>query len=105
MRARLLADPKAALAEYFGAIIEGDYRIEVIEQRPDTITAVLPTATEAGTDPAGRLADVSGRIYDMLHTTGIGGYLVPVEALTWVLRDMRALWATGSANNDEGKST
>jgi len=41
----------------------------------------------------------------MLHATGIGGYLVPVEALTWVLRDMRALWATGSANNDEGKST
>ena len=52
MRARLLADPKAALAEYFGAIIEGDYRIEVIEQRPDTITAVLPTPPEPGTDPA-----------------------------------------------------
>ena len=105
MRARLLADPKAALAEYFGAIIAGDYRIEVIEPRPDTITAVLPMRPEPGTDPAGRLADVSGRVYDMLHTTGIGGYLVPVEALTWVLRDMRALWATGSANNDEGKST
>ena len=105
MRARLLADPKAALAEYFGAILDGDYRIEVIEQRPDTITAVLPTPPEPGTDPAARLADVSGRIYDMLHTTGIGGYLVPDEALTWVLRDMRALWASrdSSANNDEGK--
>ena len=53
MRAKLLADPKAALAEYFGAILDGDYRIEVIEQRPDTITAVLPTPPEAGTDPAG----------------------------------------------------
>ena len=105
MRARLLADPKAALAEYFGAIIQGDYCIEVIEQRPDTITAVLPTAPEPGTEPAARLADVSGRIYDMLHTTGIGGYLVPDETLTWVLRDMRALWSTGSANNEEGKST
>ena len=110
MRARLLGDPKAALAEYFGAILDGDYRIEVIEQRPDTITAVLPTATEAGTDPAGRLADVSGRIYDMLHTTGIGGYLVPDEALTWVLRHMRALWATGGSsdndnNSDEGMTT
>ena len=105
MRARLLADPKAALAEYFGAILGGDYRIEVIEQRPDTITAVLPTPPEPGMDPATRLADVSGRIYDMLHTTGIGGYLVPDEALTWVLRDMRALWATGSATNDEAEST
>jgi len=108
MRARLLADPKAALAEYFGAILDGDYRIEVIEQRPDTITAVLPTAPSPGADAAGRLAEVSGRIYDMLHTTGIGGYLVPDDALTWVLRDMRALWArsgeshTGS-DSDEGK--
>ena len=101
MRARLLADPKAARAEYFGAILDGDYRIEVIEQRPDTITAVLPTATEAGTDPAGRLADVSGRIYDMLHTTGIGGYLVPDDALTWVLRDMRALWAKGGDGHSD----
>jgi len=112
MRARLLADPKAALAEHFGAILDGDYRIEVIEQRPDTITAVVPTPPEPGTDPAARLAEVSGRIYDMLHTTGIGGYLLPDDALTWVLRDMRALWArsgdshTGSgsdSDSDEGK--
>lgn len=38
-------------------------------------------------------AQVSGRVYDILHTSGIGGYLVPNESLTWVLRDMRALWA------------
>lgn len=31
----------------------------------------------------------------MLHSSGIGGYLIPDEALTWVLRDMRALWAGG----------
>ena len=30
--------------------------------------------------PAARLAEVSGRIYDMLHTTGIGGYLDPERA-------------------------
>lgn len=93
MRAELLADPKAALAAYFGAVIEGDYRIEVIEQRPDTITAVIPTPPEPGLDPAARLTEVSGRSYDMLHTSGIGGYLIPNESLTWVLRDMRALWA------------
>lgn len=60
MRAQLLADPKAALAAYFGAVIDGDYRIEVIEQRPDTITAVIPTPPEPTTDRAARLADVSG---------------------------------------------
>jgi hypothetical protein len=38
---------------------------------------------------------VSGRVYDMLYTTGIAGYLIADEALTWVLRDMRALWASG----------
>ena len=41
MRSELLADPKAALAAYFGAVIDGDYRFEVIEQRPDTISAVI----------------------------------------------------------------
>ena len=41
MRAELLADPKKALVAYFGAIIDGDYQIEVIEQRVDTVTAVM----------------------------------------------------------------
>jgi len=99
-RAELLADPKAALAAYFGAIVDGDYRIEVIEQRSDTITAVIPAPPGQGTALERRLADVSGRVYDMLHTTGIGGYLIPDEALTWVLRDMRALWASDRDGND-----
>ncbi|MFJ6485855.1 MULTISPECIES: hypothetical protein [unclassified Streptomyces] len=105
MRAALLADPKAALAAYFGSVVDGAYRIEVIEQRADTITAVIPAPPEPGVDPAARLADVSGRIYDMLHSSGIGGYLIPNEALTWVLRDMRALWARGDAVDDADSST
>jgi hypothetical protein len=31
------------------------------------------------------------------HTSGIGGYLIPSEELTWVLRDMRRLWAATNA--------
>lgn len=92
-RAALLADPKAALIEYFGAILDDDYRIEIIEQRSDTITAVIPALPEPAIDPEARLAEVSGRVYDMLHSSGIGGYLIPDEQLTWVLRNMRALWA------------
>jgi hypothetical protein len=93
LRAQLLADPKAGLVAYFGAVVEGDYRVEVIEQRSDTITAVIPVPPEPVTNAAARLAELSGRIYDLLHSSGIGGYLIPDEALTWVLRDMRALWA------------
>ncbi|MEU3278527.1 hypothetical protein [Streptomyces antibioticus] len=105
MRAALLADPKAALAAYFGSVVDGAYRIEVIEQRADTITAVVPAPPEPGVAAAARLADVSGRIYDMLHSSGIGGYLIPDEALAWVLRDMRAVWAGGDDADDADSST
>jgi len=64
-RAALIADPKAALAEYFGAVIDGEYRIEIIEQRSDTITAAIPAAPERGISSAARLSEVSGRVYDM----------------------------------------
>jgi len=95
IRAALLADPKAALVTYFGKIVEGDHRIEVIEQRSDTITALIPAPPEPGTDPSTRLAQVSGRVFDLLHSTGVGGYVIPDARLMWVLRDMRALWTAG----------
>lgn len=92
-RAALVADPKAALAAYFGEILEGDYRIEVIEQRSDVITAVIPAPPEPGVDATTRLELVAGRIFDLLHSGGVGGYLIPDQSLTWVLRDMRGMWA------------
>ena len=98
-RAALLADPKAALAAYFGEILEGDYRVEVIEQRSDLITAVIPAPPESGVDATARLESVAGRIFDLLHRGGVGGYLIPDESLTWVLRDMRAMWAAGPPPN------
>jgi hypothetical protein len=93
-RAALLADPKVALAAYFGEIVPGDYRIEIIEQRSDTITAVVPAPPKPDEDASARLEQVSGRIFDLLHSTGVGGYLIPDPTLTWVLRDMRHLWAS-----------
>ncbi|MGZ6799572.1 MAG: hypothetical protein ACXVGR_07020 [Mycobacteriaceae bacterium] len=51
IRAALLADPKAALVTHFGEIVEGDYRIEVIEQRSDTITALIPLPQSRGPIP------------------------------------------------------
>ncbi len=49
-----------------------------------------------------RLSELSGRIFDLLHSSGVGGYLIPDEALTWVLRDMRALWAADPGGPSEG---
>lgn len=92
-RAALLADPKEALRAYFGRIVDGDYRVEVIEQRSDTITALVPCAPRDDADPSDRLLQVSGRVFDLLHSTGVGGFIVPDAQLMWVLRDMRALWA------------
>ncbi len=92
-RAELVADPKRGLERHFGAIPDGDYRIEIVEERDDTITILLPAPPRPEQSADERLAHVEDRIYDILHTSGVGGYLIPDAALTWVLRDMRALWA------------
>ncbi len=91
-RQRLIDDPVAGLREHFGSVPDGDYRVEVIPQERDTITIVLPAPSGGDTSDAA-IDAASRRIYDMLFTDGIGGYLIPDEALTWVLRDMRSLWS------------
>ena len=32
----------------------------------------------------------------MLFTDGMGGYMIPDVALTWVLRDMRSMWSVAA---------
>jgi hypothetical protein len=97
-RDELLADPKRGISRHFGSMPDGDYRVEVIEERADTITVLLPARPTLGETIEERLAAVDGRIYDILHTTGVGGYLIPDDTLTWVLRDMRARWARDADN-------
>ncbi len=92
-REELIEDPKRGLERHFGVVPEGEYRVEVVEERDDTITILLPAAPAPGQSADERLDDVDDRIYDILHTSGIGGYLIPDASLTWVLRDMRASWA------------
>jgi len=102
-RRRLIADPVAGLKEYFGSVPDGNYRIEVVPQEPDTITIMLPAPPARGKPSAAEIDGASRRIYDMLFTDGIGGYLIPDEALTWVLRDMRSAWAqTGGDESTAG---
>jgi hypothetical protein len=98
-RQHLIDDPINALNDYFGSMPEGNYRVEVIPERSNTITIVLPTPV-AGDPSTSDINAASRRIYDMLFTDGIGGYLIPDETLTWTLRDMRAQWAAAAARKD-----
>lgn len=95
-RSRLIDDPVAGLKAYFGAMPDGSYRIEVVPQEPNKITLMLPAPPAEGDPTAADIDAASRRIYDMLFTDGIGGYLIPDEALTWVLRDMRSMWSAGA---------
>jgi hypothetical protein len=90
-RQRLITDPRAGLNEYYGpdTVPEGEFRIEVVSQEPDTITILLPSPIDQ--DTSDEALDAScRRIYDILFTDGVGGYLIPDDSLTWVLRDMRS---------------
>jgi hypothetical protein len=100
-RRQLIDDPSGALKKYFGSMPDGDYRIEVVPQEPGTITILLP-APPAGSQPTVAGIDAaSRRIYDILFTDGIGGYLIPDESLTWLLRDMRSTWAAAAQKQDD----
>jgi hypothetical protein len=44
-KARLLADPKAALAEIVGADLPERLQVTVVEERPDHLCIVLPVDT------------------------------------------------------------
>ena len=92
-RTIMIADPKQGLRDHFGYVADGDYDIEVIDENAGVITILLPVPPENPEDIDARLAELSGRSYDVLFSrSGLGGYLIPSTDLTWVLRDMRARW-------------
>lgn len=45
----------------------------------------------------------SRRIDDVLVSDGMGGYLIPDEQLTWVLRDVRSLWSRANVKDCAGQ--
>lgn len=92
LRQRLIDNPVAGLTEQFGFVPDGGHRIEVIAQEHDTITIVLPAPLNGDTSDQA-IEAACRRIYDLLFTDGVGGYLIPDELLTWVLRNMRSAWA------------
>ena len=88
-RAKLLADPVAAVCDEFGYVPGPDLKIEIIEQAEDTIIIVVPPRPETGQDIGQELTRVTEQSLDLLFSSGIGGFFIPDDAQKWVLREMR----------------
>lgn len=88
-RARLLADPVGVLCAEFGYTPGPDLKIEIVEQAEDTIVIMVPPRPEASQDLERELSRVTEQVFDLLFSSGIGGYFIPDDAQKWVLRDMR----------------
>ncbi|MGW4271905.1 hypothetical protein ACWEGQ_05965 [Streptomyces seoulensis] len=92
-RDRLVADPKAVLCEESGHGPHEDFAVEAVEQRDDTIVILLPAKPEGDEDFEERLTEASQRVYDVLFSSGVGGFLIPDDRLKRILRDIRSSWA------------
>ena len=88
-RAQLLADPVAVVSAEFGYTPGPDLKIEIIEQAEDTIVILVPPKPEAGADLEQELTRVTEQVFDLLFSSGVGGFFTPDEAQKWVLREMR----------------
>ena len=92
-RTRLINQPKKVLTETTGYVFDEKVNVEVLEQEPGTIYLLIPPKPE---DPSVNqeeaLKKCTQRTFDLLFTTGIGGYIVPSDDLKWVVRDMRREW-------------
>ena len=88
-RARLLADPVGVVCEEFGYSPGPELKIEIIEQVEDTIVIMVPPKPEADEDMEQELTRVTEQVFDLLFSSGIGGFFIPDAAQKWVLREMR----------------
>ena len=88
-RARLLANPVAVVCEEFGYVPSRGLKIEIIEQADDTIVIMVPPRPDAGLDMENELTRVTEQVFDLLFSSGVGGFFIPDDAQKWVLREMR----------------
>ena len=88
-RAKLIADPVGIVCEEFGYTPGPDFRIEIVEQAEDTIVIMVPPKPEPGQDIELELTRVTEQVFDLLFSTGIGGFFIPDKTQKWVLREMR----------------
>lgn len=88
-RAKLLADPVGVVCAEFGYTPGPDFSIEIVEQTEDTIVIMVPPKPEAGADLEQALTQVTERVFDLLFSSGVGGFFIPDDKQKWVVREMR----------------
>ncbi|MFG1271732.1 hypothetical protein [Xanthobacter flavus] len=88
-RAKLLANPVGVVCAEFGYTPGPDFRIEIIEQVEDAIVIMVPPKPQAGEDLEQALTAVTERVFDLLFSSGIGGFFIPDDKQKWVVREMR----------------
>ncbi|MFF9858851.1 hypothetical protein [Streptomyces tendae] len=88
------------LCEESGHRPREDFAVQAVEQREDTLVILLPAEPEHGEDFEERLTEVSQRVYDVLFSSGVGGFLIPDDRLKWVLRDIRSAWAAKAGTEE-----
>lgn len=92
-RAKLLADPVGVVCAEFGYTPGPDFKIEIIEQAQDTIVIMVPAKPEVSADMQAdmqkALARVTEQVFDLLFSSGIGGFFIPDDKQKWVVREMR----------------
>lgn len=88
-RARLLADPVGTVCEEFGYTPGPDFKIDIVEQAEDTVVIMVPPRPEAGADMERELARVTEQVFDLLFSSGIGGFFIPDDKQKWTVREMR----------------
>ncbi|MCI4680655.1 nitrile hydratase subunit alpha [Rhodoblastus acidophilus] len=88
-RARLLADPVAVVCEEFGYTPGPDLKIEIVEQADDTIVIMVPPKPDAGLDMEKELTRATEQVFDLLFSSGVGGFFIPDDTQKWILREIR----------------
>ncbi|MEP9351099.1 hypothetical protein [Xanthobacter sp. KR7-225] len=92
-RAKLIADPVGVVCAEFGYTPAPDFKIEIVEQVEDTIIIMVPPKPEA--EPGieivleRALAEVTERVFDLLFSSGVGGFFIPDDKQKWVVRETR----------------
>ena len=74
-------------------------KIEIIEQVEDTVVIMVPPRPEAEQALEQELTRVTEQVFDLLFSSGIGGFFIPDETQKWVLREIRLAAQAGTGRN------
>lgn len=97
-RKKFLENPKKCIEEEYNCKIDENTRIEVLEQKRDTVIILTPEKPDLSEKDSPEafekaLNTATEMTYDLLFSHhGAGGFLIPRESQKWILRKMRLCW-------------